>query len=172
MKLAVAVFFLLAGFALANGNKSPDLVINFFLQADNPDPGKKLTFPWRTSVGLLHFKKASEFKTDEVIAHRPFPSPHADTEYGMVFQLDRRSSDRLKVLTGNSSNHGKYLIVFLNQKPLDMVRIDKQVDDGLICVWRGLVASDVHKADALVPRIGENKKKWKERRKKEIKQNR
>lgn len=162
-KLILITFLLLTNFAFANGKKMPDVVINFFVETNN-DPGKKLSFAWQTSLGKKYFKVASEFKTSDIMAQRPFPSPHSDTEYGMIFQLDAASKNRLSVLTSN--NIGKYLIVFINNKPLDMVYIDKRVDDGLICVWRGLSAQDVHMADKLTHRIGETEKQWKARLKK------
>jgi len=153
----------------AKGKNAPQLVINFFLEQPNAHPGQKLTFEWMTAIGKKHFKVASEFKTDQIVAQRPFPSPHAETEYGMIFKLDRRGQEHLRILTADTRNHGSHLIVFMNNKPLDMLRIDKAIDDGLICVWRGLAPSDVHKADNLVPRIGEDAKTWKKRRKEEIK---
>ena len=159
---------LFSGFALAKGKQAQPVIINFFLQSSTEDGGK-FSFPWQTSAGKLHFKKGAEFKTDQIIGHRPFPSPHSEHEYGMVFQLNTRASDHLRTITADTRNHGKYLIVFMNNKSLDMLRIDKRVDDGVICVWRGLQPSDVHRADKLVPRIGEDKKEWKQRRKEEIK---
>jgi hypothetical protein len=168
--LKTIFFFLsLSGFAIAGGQKAPEVAIQFYLQEKNQDPGDKLTFTWQTAIGPLHFKRGSEFRTDEIIAHRPFPSPHSESEYGMVFQLSPAAANRLSILTANASNHGKHLIVFMNLTPIDMVRIDKKIDDGLICVWRGLTAAEVHIADEMVPRIGEDKETWKARRKKEIK---
>ena len=126
-----------------------------------------MVFPWQTAIGKKHFRITSEFKTDEIIGHRPFPSPHAETEYGMIFQFNKDAKRRLYQMTIN--NKGKYLIVFMNGKPIDMLRIDKEVSDGIICVWRGILPSDVHKADKLVPRIGEDPKKWKARLKADAK---
>ncbi|MDB9741521.1 hypothetical protein OAB00_01565 [Akkermansiaceae bacterium] len=155
------VFFLVSsGVIFANGKKADGVIINFFLET-NKDPGKKLSFPWNTAMGELHFKRGAEFKTIDIESQRPFPSPHVDSEYGMMFKLDKDSTRRLSILTAN--NNGKHMIIFLNNKPLDMVVIDRQIDDGIICAWRGLSASDVHKADELTHRIGESKKDWKKR---------
>ena len=120
-----------------------------------------MTFEWQTSIGKKHFRISSEFRTDQIIGQRPFPSPHSENEYGMIFLFDKDAKRRLSQIT--TANKGKYLICFINGKPIDMLRIDKTVDDGIICVWRGLMAGDVHKADELVPRIGEDRKVWKER---------
>lgn len=168
MKLFLLLSFLFTGFALAKGKQGQTVVINFFLEATNEDGGK-LTFPWQTSVGKKFFKKGAVFKTDQIVAQRPFPSPHSETGYGMIFQFNKQASAHLQNLTADNRNHGKYIIVFINNKSLDMLRIDKEVKDGIICVWRGLAPSDVHLADKLVPRIGENVKEWKKRRKEEIK---
>jgi len=168
MRKLFTLFFLfvLPSFCLANGDKAPDVVVTFHLESA-PVPGKKMTFNWQTMVGRKHFRISSEFKTSDIVGHRPFPSPHVEDQYGMIFKFDRDAKRRLHQLTIN--NNGKHLIVFMNGKPVDMLKIDKPVDDGIICVWRGLLPSDVHKADKLVPRIGEDKKVWKKRRKEEIK---
>jgi len=123
-----------------------------------------MVFKWKTTLGELWFRQGASFKTRDIEAHRPFPSPHNDDGYGMIFKLDKDSVRRLKLLT--TDNNGKHLLVLMNGKAVDMLRIDKPVTDGIICVWRGLSASDVRKADTLGPRIGEDKKKWKERQKK------
>ncbi len=162
-KLIILLFITLSGFSssiLANGNEAPDLILNFFLETER-DQGKKLSFPWNTSLGEKHFRRGAEFKTQDIVAQRPFPSPHNDLEYGMIFQLTPDAKRQLSILTAN--NNGKYMIVFLNNKPLDMIKIDKQIDDGIICVWRGLTVADVHKADELTHRVGETKAQWKKR---------
>ena len=159
--LSVCLLFLLfPTLCFANGKKAPKIVVTFHLESP-PDPGKKMTFEWQTSIGKKNFRVTSEFKTHEIVGQRPFPSPHSETEYGMIFQFDRDAKRRLAQLT--TANKGKYLICFINGKPIDMLKIDQTVNDGIICVWRGLMPSDVHKADELVPRIGEDKATWKKR---------
>lgn len=154
------ISFILSQSIWANGTKAPEVIINVFIETEQ-DLGNKLSFPWNTSIGKLHFKKGAIFKTSDIESQRPFPSPHADTEYGMMLKLTKDAQKRLSHIT--SLNRGKHIIVFINMKVLDMVHIDKQVDDGIICVWRGLSASDVHMADKLTHRIGETEKQWKAR---------
>lgn len=150
----------------AKGKKAPKVAITFHLES-NPIPGKKMTFKWPTSLGEKHFRRSSEFNTKEIIAQRPFPSPHVKTEYGMVFKFNKDATRRLESMTRN--NPGKHLIIFVNGTPMDMVYIDRPVTDGMVCIWRGLLASHVHLADSLAPRIGEDAKKWKKRLKEEAK---
>lgn len=162
-KLIILIFIAVSAFSgsiLANGNQAPELVLNFFIETEK-DQGNKLSFPWNTSIGEKHFRRGAAFKTQDVAAQRPFPSPHNDLEYGMIFQLTPDARRRLSFMTAN--NNGKYMIVFLNNKPLDMVKIDKKIDDGIICVWRGLSTAEVHKADELTHRVGETKAQWKKR---------
>lgn len=156
----IALFILLPATAFANGEKAPKVAITFHLQSA-PEPGKKMTFKWQTALGPMHFRRTSEFKTTDIIGHRPFPSPHVDTEYGMVFKFNKDAQKRLQHMT--TVNNGKYLIVFINGTPMDMLKIDKPVSDGIICVWRGLLPSHVHLADSLAPRLGEDKGVWKKR---------
>ena len=85
------LFFIFAliipSIALGNGEKAPEMLITFHLQGEKGE-GPKMVFPWNTILGQLYFRQSSEFKTDNIIAHRPFASPHNKDTYGMLFQFD------------------------------------------------------------------------------------
>jgi hypothetical protein len=51
----------------------------------------------------------------------------------------------------------------VNGSVRDAVLIDKAVTDGLLVIWQRIGLAEVRAADGLMPRIGENPKKWKAR---------
>ena len=46
-----------------------------------------------------------------------------------------------------------------------MVLIDKPIQDRRLVVWQGMARSDILRLDLALPRVGEEKKAWKERKK-------
>ena len=57
----------------------------------------------------------------------------------------------------------------INGQPHGVVRIDRPISDGILVIWKGVKLEHIRFYDETLPRIGESKKEWKERRKKEKK---
>jgi hypothetical protein len=51
----------------------------------------------------------------------------------------------------------------MNGQAMGVVRVDKPVNDGMLVIWSGVTLKEVRQYDLLLPRIGEDKKKWKTR---------
>jgi len=153
-------------FSYGSGKKAPPMSITFHLES-NPDPGKKLTFKANTLLGPKHFRRSPEIRTSHIAAFTSFASPHNQNEYGLILKLNRDGQTALNRFT--TQHKGAHILAFLNGRPVDILRVDRTVSDGIICIWRGVSAAEIKMADTLVPRIGEDPKKWKARLKKQKK---
>ena len=52
------------------------------------------------------------------------------------------------------AHQGKFLLTQVNGRVVDGVWIDKQVDDGMLIVWKGITNGDIKLLDKVLPRIG------------------
>jgi hypothetical protein len=49
------------------------------------------------------------------------------------------------------------MIAMVNGRVVDAVIVDKQIDDGVLVIWKGIGQAEVDAFDSQVPRIGEKK---------------
>jgi hypothetical protein len=152
--------------AFANGKKRPPVSITFHFETDNVE-GKKLSIPAETPMGTKYIQKSPSFTTKDFIAYHPFASPHEGAMYGVSLQLDKGAAMRLKALS--IENVGKYIVVNINGKVVDMLYVDGEVDGRVLTVWRGVDPEILAMVNPLMPRIGEDEKAWKMRMKEEKK---
>ena len=150
--------------ASANGKKRPPVSITFHFEADSSE-GRKLSIPAETPMGTKYIQKSPSFSTKDFIAYYPFVSPHEGAMYGVSLQLDKGAAMRLKALS--TENIGKYIVVNINGKVVDMLYVDGEVDGRVITVWRGVDPEILAMVNPLMPRIGEDEKAWKKRMKEE-----
>ncbi|MBI23678.1 MAG: hypothetical protein CMN05_08845 [Roseibacillus sp.] len=144
----------------AAGKKAPDLSVSFHLQAE---PGDRQAFKQLTAGKEVLFRKSAEISTKDIVAFRPFPADDGNS-YGIVFQLNKLASNRLRNMS--TAQQDKLLLAVVNGQERDAVLIDKPVNDGLIVIWKWVSLAEVKLADQHVPRIGEDPKAWKKRIKK------
>jgi hypothetical protein len=65
----------------------------------------------------------------------------ADGTYGALFQFDEHG--RLALDTISVERRGGFLFVFINNRPITELRIDRRVSDGKIYIASGLTANDI-----------------------------
>ena len=155
-----AATLLSVGFANAAGKKAPDLNLSFHLQAE---AGDRRVFKQLAAGKEVLFQKSAAISTKDVVAFRSFPADDQNS-YGMVFQLEKTASNRLRNLS--SVHQGKLLLAIVNGQVRDAVVVDKPVNDGLVVVWKRISLAEVKLADQHLPRIGEDPRAWKKRIKK------
>ncbi len=153
--------------ASANGKKRPPVSITFHLEANSLE-GRKLSIPAETPMGTKYIQKSPSFTTKDFIAYYPFVSPHENEMYGVTLQLGKAGAMRLKALS--ASNKGKYIVVNINGKVVDMIFVDKEVDGRVITIWRGVDPEFLALVNPILPKIGEKPKDWKNRLKAEKKE--
>ncbi len=144
------------GRAPASGNANEDASVSFHIQTDQAE-NPNLVFPVESGGQTLYFRRMPEISTRDIEAFRPFPGDDGAQTYGIVFRLTNAATRRLNNIT--TANQGRMLIAMTNGRPVDMVRIDKPVDDGFIVIWKGVTEADIRVYDKDMSRIGEEKKR-------------
>ena len=106
------------------------------------------------------FRRMPEIGTKDIVSFSPFPS-EVGNGYGVVFRLTPNAARRLSAVTAVNLN--RWMIAQVNGRVVDGVFIDKQIDDGILVIWKGLTLEDTVLFDQSIPRIGEEGKKKKKK---------
>lgn len=152
--LAVALLVLCPGLvAHAGGKKGDETAISFHLQAEETD-NAKMTFPQLTNGKQLMFKRSPEIITKDIAAFKPFPSQDGDGA-GLVIQLKPTPKNRFTAIS--NANVNRWMVAMVNGRVVDAVIIDRQVEDGVLVIWKGVGDAEITALDKKFPRIGEAK---------------
>jgi len=165
--LLLTLFFLTPFLAHARGEKKPNISITFHIEGDM-EQGNARVFPLETLGFTNYFERVPIIKSTHVQAFRPFPADDQNS-YGIVFQLTATGAARLRNFS--NASRGRILLIMLNGRPVDTLWIDRQINDGLVVMWKGASLTDIRLAELHMPRIGQDPKAWKKelKRKKSIK---
>jgi len=146
---------------LAGGKAETKASLSFHMETDAGD-NPKMIFPQLVDGQTRYFRRMPEITSKDVISFSPFPSEADD--YGIVFRLADHAGKRLAAIT--NMNQGRWLAAQINGRVVDGVLIDKQIDDGLVVIWKGASLADIKMLDASLPRIGQEGAKKKKPSKK------
>jgi len=155
--LTILALVALVPSAMAGGKKENKASVTFHMETaatDNP----KMIFPQMANGQTRYFLRTPEIGTKDIVSFSPFPSDVAG-DYGMVVKVKPGVVTRLAAVT--NANQGRWMIVQVNGRVVDGVMIDKQIDDGVLVVWKGVTLADVSLLDEQYPRTGETGKKKK-----------
>jgi hypothetical protein len=122
--------------------------------SDNP----KMIFPQLANGQQRFFRRMPEFSTKDIASFSPFPSQF-DGDYGIVFKLKGNAANRLVAIS--NMNQGRWMVAQISGRVLDGVMIDKQIDDGVLIIWKGVTLADIAALNEAFPREGEVGKKKK-----------
>jgi preprotein translocase subunit SecD len=161
-RLILAVSLFLIASVLAGGKKEQEMVVSFHLQGSESD-GPKISVPQEVAGQQVFFRMSPEISHNDIESFRPFPAEDGAT-YGVMFKLDRTGAQRLAAVT--NANQGALMMARVNGRPLDVVKINDTVRDGLIVIWQGITTREIAMADAMMPRIGQTVDQWKKAKKK------
>lgn len=163
MKFPILALWLLCSLSLMAGSKKDQqLVVQFNLQG-SPTDGKKMSVPQEVAGKQVYFRLSPEISTRDIESFRPFPADDGHS-YGVLLKLNRAGAQRLAAMT--NANRTKLLMARVNGRPLDVVEIDRTVNDGLLVIWQGITTREIGMADKMMPRIGQTMKEWKKEKKK------
>lgn len=154
--LAAVVGLALVAPVIAGGKAGEDPMVSFHIETDHAE-NPKMVFPIEVGGKTRYFRRLPEIGTRDIAAFRPFPGDDGANTYGIVFQLKNGPSRRLASIT--NANQGRMLLAMTNGRPVDMVMIDQQVNDGFIVIWKGVTEAEIRLYDKAAPRIGEDAKK-------------
>lgn len=152
--LALAVA-LPAQLARASAKPGEDPSLGFHLEMDATD-NPRMIFPQEVGGKMRYFSRSSSITVTDIAAFSPFPSEDGQS-YGVVFQLKPAAARRLSALT--ATHQGRWMISQVSGRVVDGVLVDRQVEDGLIVIWKGVTLAEIERYDKASPRIGATKKK-------------
>lgn len=155
--LLTMILLSLAPAVFAGGKKENKVSVTFHMETESTD-NPKMIFPQLANGQTRYFRRLPDISTKDIVSFSPFPSEIGDG-YGAVFKLKGNAASRLAALT--NANQGRWMISQVNGRVVDGVMIDKQVDDGVVVVWKGLTLPDITLLDKELPRAGAGGKKKK-----------
>ena len=153
--LSMMAVLALAQPLFAGGKKDNKASVTFHIETEATD-NPKMIFPQLANGQTRYFRRLPEFSTKDLVAFSPFPSEVGDG-YGVVFKLKGNAKNRLAAIT--NANQGTWLISQVNGRVVDGVAIDKQIDDGILVIWKGVTLADIRLLDDELPRLGAKGKK-------------
>lgn len=151
---AIAVLALCPGLtAHASGKKGEATTVSFHLQADETD-NTKFIFPQDTAGRKVFYRRAPEVNLKDIAAFNPFPSQDGDG-FGIMVQLKPHAKNRIAAITNGAVN--RWMLAMVNGRKVDAVIVDKEINDGILVIWKGIGAAEIDALDQKIPRIGEEK---------------
>lgn len=138
--------------ALAGGKASRKASVTFHMQTDATE-NPKMIFAQEMNGQTLYFRRSPEVSTRDISLYSPFPAEGGAGDFGAVFRLKGSAVGRLSAIT--NVNQGRWLAAMINGRIVDGVLVDKQIDDGVLVVWRGMTLEDITALDKTLARIGE-----------------
>ncbi len=142
--------------AFSMGKKIPKATVTFHTEAAKEDH-PRMVFPHQAPGGTKYFHRFPVAPTKEVIHYKPFPAQ--DGSIGAMFQLSKVGTQRLSHMTTQAQN--KWMMSVINGRPVNVVFIDKPVNDGIMVVWKGMNQRDVDLLDLEIIRSDFDPKVWK-----------
>ena len=137
----------------AGGKKQDMAGISFHMETE-PGENPKMVFPQVLSGKERYFRRVPEVTAKDLKAFRPFEDP-GGAGYGVLVELKPGAVNRLAGVT--AANTGKWLLARVNGNIVDAVKIDKQITDGKLVIWKGISQEGIVAMDKILPRIGEQK---------------
>jgi hypothetical protein len=143
----------------ASGKKGEPSGISFHLQGEeNDNPKMMIVLP--TNGKNTPYRRLPEVVTKDIAAFAPFPSRDGDG-FGVLLQLKPAVRNRWAAIT--ASNVNRWVMAMVNGRAVDAVMIDKQITDGQMVIWKGIGEGEIAAFDEMVPRIGEEKPRGKQK---------
>jgi hypothetical protein len=143
----------------ASGKKGDPTGISFHLQAEQSD-NPKMVFTQATNGQMLSYRRLPEINTKDIQSFAPFPSRDGDG-YGALLVLKPAAKNRWAAVS--AANINRWLVAMVNGRIVDAVMIDKQIEDGQMVIWKGIGEAEIAAFDEMVPRIGEEKPRGKQK---------
>lgn len=119
--------------AWAGGGK-PKHSLSFHAEGQATD-GEKRVFSHPVLGEQKFFRITPEITQLDFKAFYPFQADDG-TSFGATFFLD----DKAAMLLGqiSTAGQGRYILGVVDGQPVDYMKIDKPINDGVITLWRGL----------------------------------
>jgi hypothetical protein len=157
--LLLALFLIPGTAVFASGKKGTKASVTLHIETEGTD-NPKMIFPYIVAGQQRFFRRMPEIMTNDIEAFSPFPAEGGGDNYGVVFKLTNRAAKRFSAVT--TANQGRWMFAMVNGRAVDVLLIDKPVNDGIIVAWKGITLADTTTLDDAKPRIGADGKEKKE----------
>jgi hypothetical protein len=144
--------------AAAGGKPDKKASVSFHIQGDATE-NPRMIFAQEMNGKAMNFRRVPEVGTKDIASYTPFPSAGGG-DFGAVFRLKRSAASRLSAIS--NASQGRWLAAMVNGRIVDGVILDKQIDDGVMVIWKGITLEDIAVLDETLTRTGaegEKKKK-------------
>jgi hypothetical protein len=153
--ITMMIVLAIAPAVYASGKKDNKCSVSFHMQTEAGDD-PKMVFTQLTNGKMLYFRRVPEFSLVNMVAFAPFPADIGE-DYGIAFKVKGNLIGRLAAIS--NANQGKWMVSQINGRVVGGVMIDKQIDDGVLVIWKGVTLAEIALLDAALPRIGAKEKK-------------
>ena len=134
-----AALAVLIGLAVASlGEAKTHSTIRVHAEA-NPSNGPVFSTQLKFLGRMVTIEKVPTLSQNDVTGIQTYRA--ADGTYGALFQLNEHG--RLALDTMSVERRGGVLFVFINNRPITELRVDRRVSDGKIYIASGLTANDI-----------------------------
>jgi len=136
IRIAFALLTAISLSSCANLNKEPDFLVTFHMEG-NPIDGQTMVFPEHVGYPpkIHHFQITPEFSHLQIESFYPFESGDGKT-HGLLVVLSGTGQRRL--FSATSINQGKIMLVKLDGRTCDYLKIDGPIRDGIIKIGQGV----------------------------------
>lgn len=155
--LSIMVILAICPTVFASGKKEVKASVTFHIETEATD-NPKMIFPQLANGKQRFFRRLPEFATKDIFSFNPFPS-EIGADYGIVIKLKGGAINRLAAIS--NANQGRWMIAQVNGRIVDGVFLDRQIDDGVLVIWKGISLADITLLDEDLPRAGAAGKKKK-----------
>jgi len=136
--------------AAAGGKPDQKASVSFHIQGDATE-NPKMIFSQEMNGKTMNFRRVPEVGTKDIASYTLFPSAGGG-DYGAVFRLKRSAASRLSAIS--NASQGRWLAAMVNGRIVDGVILDKQIDDGVMVIWKGISLEDIAVLDETLTRTG------------------
>ncbi|MGA0112021.1 MAG: hypothetical protein ACO3PN_07955 [Chthoniobacterales bacterium] len=143
--------FVAAALLFAAGAKKPVLDLRIHAEgteAEAPTFAIPATLLDGRPAFLQRMPLVSQSEVDAI-----YPFPAADGSQGIYFKLGAHGSRLLQQHT--MSQQGKLLVVMLNGRMVSNLLVDRAINDGIVCIPRGLSPDDIALLAGAFPVLGQ-----------------
>lgn len=141
MRFFVLLCFLVACSAdvLALGNRPPSIRISAHIEGDEVET-ERFVVEMDTPRGKRWFRRVPEFTQNQIQDFRVFET---ETGSAVALLLDEEGKRRLRDLSIVKQGSGEYLVLTVNGRAQEFLRINAAIEDGIVIFWSGFSAEEL-----------------------------
>ena len=130
------------------GKKKSEFSIGFHVEGDKSE-GEKRVGEDVVNGRPVYFRRMPVVTNKDFQGYWPFPAD--DGTWGAAFKLSSTGLRRLN--TTGLTERGRLMGVVVNMRKVDVMLVDKNPEDGILVVWKGLTENELKQLEKTLPQI-------------------